>query len=352
MSAPGRVKVAVIAPNWLGDAVMSLAVVTPLGRTPGVTVSVISRPYTARVFAGVEGVDEVVVDPDGGRVRRVGARARSLSALGADACVVLPPSFSSALAPWRARVPVRVGLSGDLRDALLTEAPPTPERGSEHLAETYAALCRRTLTALGRPAPLSPEPPRLGVFDADRSAVRELRRALGVGERPYAVVAPGATYGPAKSWPASRFREAVRAISKEISVVLAGGARERELCDAVGDGIAGVANAAGRTSPGAFFALLSGADVLLANDSGTPHAAAALGVPVVVLFGSTSPEWTRPLGDAVTVLRHRVHCSPCFRRTCPTQLECFAGIAVDDAVAAVRSALGRKKEVAPAHRGR
>jgi heptosyltransferase-2 len=97
------------------------------------------------------------------------------------------------------------------------------------------------------------------------------------------------------------------------------------------------------------FALVEGALALVANDSGAPHVAAALDVPCVVLFGSTSPAWTAPRGNDVRVLQHKVHCNPCFRRTCPTELECFNGIAVDEvaaAVAKIRPA-GAKKAGAP-----
>ena len=104
-------------------------------------------------------------------------------------------------------------------------------------------------------------------------------------------------------------------------------------------GLAGVVNLAGQTNLGEFFALTEGARVVLANDSGAPHVAASLGVPVVVLFRSTSPEWTAPLGERVHVMQHKVHCNPCFRRTCPTQLECFNGIDPADVIARVRTAM-------------
>jgi heptosyltransferase-2 len=348
-----RRKVAVIAPNWLGDAVMSLPLVGVLGAAEGVGVAVVASPGTARVYAGVAGVDELVVDPHCGRMKRIHTRARALFALGADACVVLPPSFSSALPPWLARVGVRVGFESDARSGLFTDALVLPSRGSEHLSESYASLGRRVLGRAGRPAAPDPAPPALRVFESDRRAAGRLCGELGVGDAPYAAVSPGATYGLAKSWMASRFRETSKAISKEIPVVLLGGPAERGLCATVAEGIPGVYNAAGRTTLGTFFALLSRARVLVANDSGAPHAAAAIGVPVVVLFGSTSPEWTRPLGGEVTVIRHPVHCAPCFRRTCPTELECFAGISTGEVVAAVQAFLGaQKKEVARAHHGR
>jgi heptosyltransferase-2 len=328
------------APNWLGDAVMSLPALGLLAAA-GVRTAVMTRPYTARVYRGVEGVGEVIVPAHGGRWKRARSAVRALEATGAEAVVLAPPSFSSALPPWLARVPVRVGYAGDGRSALLSDAPVTPQRGSEHLSESYRRLAQRALVRLGVDAPAPGPAPALALFDEDRAEAEAVRSRAGVGSG-YAVVIPGATYGPAKSWPVNRFRDMVRVIAEDVPVFLAGGAAERDLGERVGAGICGVHNVAGETSLGGLFALAAGAAVVVANDSGAPHAAASLGAPTVVLFGSTSPQWTRPLGPAVTVLRHRVHCAPCFRRTCPTQLECFSGISVDEVVAAARRAMGKK----------
>ncbi len=152
------------------------------------------------------------------------------------------------------------------------------------------------------------------------------------------MVVPGATYGPAKSWPWERYREVTRQLSADLPVILAGTAPERDLCETIADG-GGVHNLAGETPVGLFLALLEKATVVLANDSGTPHLAASLGAQVVVLFGSTSPEWTAPMGRSVDVVRFPVHCSPCFRKTCPTQLECFDGITTDLVLTRVRRLL-------------
>jgi heptosyltransferase-2 len=127
-------------------------------------------------------------------------------------------------------------------------------------------------------------------------------------------------------------------------VVLAGSEGDRAVCDRVAGGAPGVHSLAGKTTLGELFALIEGARVLVANDSGAPHAAAALDLPCVVLFGSTSPAWTAPRGRDVRVLQHRVHCNPCFRRTCPTQLECFHGIEVEEVFAAVVEVLGRASD--------
>jgi heptosyltransferase-2 len=327
--APPRV--AVIAPNWLGDAVMALPAIARAGHAA--PVAVVAPRYTARVFWKAPGVGEVWVDPAGGRAARVRARVQALRAWGARAALVLPPSFSSALAPFLAGVPERVGFAGEGRRALLSTAPATPPR-TRHLTQSYLDLAGRLAPAAGA----APEAARLWVAEADRAGIARVLAAAGV-RGPYAVVVPGAAFGPAKAWPAERYRALCERLGADLPVVVTGGPGDRPVCGRVADGLARVTNLAGATGLGEFFALVEGARVLVANDSGAPHVAAALGTPVVVLFGSTSPVWTAPRGDAVAVLQHVVHCNPCFRRRCPTQLECFHGIAVEDVEARARSFL-------------
>ncbi len=334
----GLRRAAVVAPNWLGDAVMCLPAIARLAE--GASVAVLAPAYTARVFWKAKGVDDVWVDPAGGRAARVRARTRALKQIGADVAVVFPPSFSSTLSPWLAGVPVRVGYGSEARRAFLTIAPATPPR-TVHLAESYRALAEHA----GVPAAGGPPAPVLHVSEAERAAVAELLRRAGVAGA-YAVVVPGAAFGPAKSWPWERYRMLCRRLAAEMPVVLTGGAGDRDVCARIADGERGVVDLAGATSLGEFFALAAGATVVIANDSGAPHVAAALGTPTVAIFGSTSPAWTAPAGAAVRVLQHVVHCNPCFRRTCPTQLECFNGIAVEDVEAKVRALLAGR-DVAP-----
>jgi heptosyltransferase-2 len=333
--------VALIAPNWLGDAVMSLGALAELTAT---RVAVVAPSYVARVFRGVDGVDELVATRPLGRLRRVVERARVLRALRPDAAVILPPSFSAALVARLAGVPARVGLATDGRGALLTDPRPDPGRRA-HLGATYRMLARATLTRLdaGDAAPGATSP-SMRVYGEDEREAAALRRSFGV-EADYAVVAPGAAYGPAKTWPAERFGALAASLARDLPVVLAGSARDAETCAAIAADQGGVFDASARTSLGGFFALLAGAHVVVANDSGAPHCAAALGTPTVVVFGSTAPEWTAPQGEWVEVVRHPVPCSPCFRRFCPTQLECFAGVEVADVLARARRGAdaGRRK---------
>jgi len=330
-----------VAPNWLGDAVMCLPAVALLARG-GATTAVACAPYVARVFWGVDGVDEVWIDAMSGRVRRIAARARALRALGADAVALFPPSFASAVPGFVAGVRHRVGFATDARRAMLTASLGAPSR-DVHLGKSYAQVARRALAAIGVPdgavgeAPL----PILRVSDEERADAARLLRAAGVTGHDYLVVVPGAAFGPAKAWPRERYRALCRLLARDAPVVVCGGAGDRDVCAGITGGVDGVVNLAGTTSLGEFFAVVESARALVANDSGAPHVAAALGVPVVVLFGSTSPAWTAPLGATVEVLQHKVHCTPCYRRHCPTQLECFHGIEVDavrERVSAVRRA--------------
>jgi heptosyltransferase-2 len=327
---------AAVAPNWLGDAVMCLPALRFLASSPGVSLSVLSGPYVARVFLNQPGVDDLWVDRPGGRPARIRARTRALRAAGCDAAVVFPPSFSSALPPLLAGVPKRIGFRADGRRIALTHAPATPSR-DVHLTRAYLGLAMAAIESAGLDAGAPAATARLHVSEGERDSIR--RRLGPFAREGYVVVVPGAAFGPAKSWPDERYRALCALLARETHVVLAGSAGDRAVCDRVAGGEPGVHSVAGDTSLGELFALMEGARVVVANDSGAPHAAAALDVPCIVLFGSTSPAWTAPAGDHVRVLQHKVHCNPCYRRTCPTQLECFNGIEVEEVIAAVRDAL-------------
>jgi heptosyltransferase-2 len=317
---------------------MSLPLLGLLGQTGPVSLCVLAPEYIARVYWSIAGVNELVVFERGGRFRRVANLARSLRALEAAAAVILPPSFSSAVGPFLARVKTRVGYDTDGRGLLLTRAVRPPEKRDSHLSNDFVQLGKTALERLHIEPACEFQTPAVRVTEADFRALEGVFTAGRIPEK-YAVVVPGATYGPAKSWPRERFRELVRALSREIAVVLAGTRSESEACDIIADGQKDVYNTCGRTTLDQLFALLSRASVVIANDSGPPHVAASLGVPVVVLFGSTSPTWTVPLGRSVHVVRVPVDCSPCFRRNCPTQLECFTGIEPGEVLKSVRSAI-------------
>lgn len=336
-----------MAPNWLGDAVMCLPALGLLATASGVSLSVFASPYVARVFLHQSGIDDIHVDPVAGRSRRIVARVQALRSLSPRAAAIFPPSFSSALPPLLAGVPKRIGFRADGRQVVLTHAPAMPSR-DVHLTRAYLDLARAAIESAGLDAGAPPGTARLHVTQSERESIH--RRLGSFAREGYVVVVPGAAFGPAKSWPAERYRALCALLARETHVVLAGSAGDRAVCDHVAGGTPGVHSVAGDTSLGELFALLEGACIVVANDSGAPHAAAALDVPCIVLFGSTSPAWTAPAGGHVRVLQHKVHCNPCYRRTCPTQLECFHGIEVEEVFTAAMKTLGRtpdRKTVPP-----
>jgi heptosyltransferase-2 len=258
------------------------------------------------------------------------ARGPALAALAgelrrwrAEAALVLPPSFSSAWFVWRAGARRRIGYSSEGRDALLTEALARPARGDLHVSEEYLELGGR-LGARGVPVPILP------VADAARDAARRLLAGGGLAG-PYAILAPGATYGPAKRWPVERFAEAgERLRGRGLELVVAGSAGDREVCAALHARLGGAAlDLAGRTDIGVAGALCAMARLVVCNDSGLAHLAAAVGAATIAIFGSTSSAWTAPLGPRVKVVQRPPVCAPCFRRTCAIGYRCLDAVTVD-----------------------
>ena len=338
------IRIVVVAPSWLGDSVMSLPLLGFLAAAENVRVTVVARAGTSRIYQGVDGVSDLIVLAETGRLGRIWGERTLVKPLHADGAMILPPSFSSALGLFLAGVRVRTGVGADARRFLLTDSMTARGLREEHLSENYLRLGRLLFERLGLRCDYRFTVPRVKTFESERqAAARGLEKARAAAGD-YVVVVPGATYGPTKSWPKEKYSELVRRLSKDVLVVLGGSAGERELCSYVGDGVAGAVNLAGETTLGEFIALLAGARTVVANDSGAPHLAASLGVPVVVIFGSTSPRWTAPLGGDVRVIREPVHCSPCFRRECPTHLECYQGISVEKVLDTTRLVLKKSIE--------
>ena len=321
----------VVAPNWLGDAVMALPFVRALRRaSPTSSLTVLARPGPAAVFRAEGSADGVWVTR--GLVRDVRTLARGR----VDEAWILPNSFRSALVPFLARVPIRIGYAADGRSPLLTHSVPRPH-GTEHQLRDYDALLASRNIAPDTDPPLLPIPP-----NAEDRARRAFAAAGLPGGAPLVLLAPGAAFGPTKQWPAKRFAE------------LADGLAERGVLSGVvvGPGEEGLGEAVSRQArhrpvvlgadldPVELAALLRQARVVVSNDSGPMHLAAAVGTPVVAFFGPTDPGRTGPTGAPARVLDRYVFCSPCFLRQCPYGHECMQEITVEMALEAVSQHLG------------
>ena len=302
----------VIAPQWIGDAVMAEPLLATLAEG-GDRLTVAALPWVAPVFSAMPEVAEIVELPFAhGRLdwtarRRLGAQWRDRF----DVAYVLPNSFKSALVPWLARIPVRVGYAAEGRSPLLTRRLAAPA-GRPPMVAYYGALAGAAFDDRRRPR-LHLEPAVL-----DDTATRH-----GLKRGRYWSFAPGAEYGPAKRWPPGHYAALARALhdADGTPIALLGSPGEAALCGAIAAQAGAACRVlAGRTSLLDAIALIAASRGLASNDSGLMHVAAAFGVPQVAVFGSTSPLHTPPLNDRARVLwlkeELQLDCMPCFDRTC------------------------------------
>jgi heptosyltransferase-2 len=305
----------IVAPSWIGDAILSeplLAILREPMEEP--TVDVLAPPWCAPVYARMRGVRNIIENPIGHRELRLGERralARKLRGNGYTRALVLPNSFKSALIPWMARIPRRTGYAREARRILLTDARRLDSKALPRLVDRFVALAAQP----GELVPTSAAP----VLVPDAGNAAEAIRVLGLStHRPVAILCPGAEYGPAKRWPTEHFITlAQRFIDSGYVVWLVGSPNDRVAADPIAAAIPEVRNVCGRTDLGTAIDLLATASVVVSNDSGLMHAAAAVGRPLVALFGSSSPDYTPPLSSLARVAKIDIVCSPCFQRECP-----------------------------------
>jgi heptosyltransferase II len=305
----------VIAPQWIGDAVMTEPLLRRLkGR--GERIAVGALPWVAPVYRAMPQVDEVIELPfQHGGLQFKARRAIARQVEGRfDTAYVLPNSLKSALLPFLASIPRRVGYLGEARVGLLTHRLKNP-KDKPPMVAFYSALS-------GDKQCLENDRPHLLLPAGQVTATLDPLELQAGG---YYVFAPGAEYGPAKRWPAIRFAALARAL--DAPAVLLGSGKEADLCEEIA-GAAGhgtCLNLAGKTPLAQAFALIAAARAVISNDSGLMHVAAAFGVPQVALFGSSSPLHTPPLNERAQVLwlkqdpgyQPQLDCSPCFQRECP-----------------------------------
>jgi heptosyltransferase-2 len=233
------------------------------------------------------------------------------------------------LIPWLARIPERIGYSGEGRSALLTRSPRQPGRD--------LPMIERYLRLLQSPGAVS-EIPRL-VMSPERSGA--VLRHFGLSpDRPILALCPGAEYGPAKRWPAAHFARLAELLHERDArsqIVVLGSGSERALAEEIAAASgAPVRCLAGSTTLDEVIALLAHSAGVVTNDSGLMHIAAALGRPQVAIFGSSDPRHTPPRSARAQVLWLHLECSPCFQRVCPLgHLNCLRQITPDQ----VRTAL-------------
>jgi len=337
-------KLVVIAPNWLGDAVMALPAIADLRRHfDAAHLTIAARPAVAPMFTMVRGVDAIVTLPGGGGLRALtGWRedVRALSAGSFDTAVLLPNSFATAFIASRANIAERWGYAADARSSLLTRAIPKPATAI-HQRAYYQALT----SALG-----IPEGPPYATVSPDADHARQVLREIGLDiDEPFVVFAPGAAYGRAKQWLPDRFAALAHSIISERgwSVVMVGAKVDRATCDDIarrmpktGTRMNRLIDFSAKSDLPTLAGILSQAHAVVSNDSGAMHLAAAVGTKVVAIFGPTRERATAPLSagpqsPAPVVITHQVFCRPCMLRECPIDHRCMRGITAAEVLKAI-----------------
>jgi heptosyltransferase II len=330
-------RLVVRAPNWVGDAVMSLPAIEELRqRWPSAHLAVLARPQVAALYRSPL-VDEVLLDRSAADWKDIAGRWRVAARLRRrrfGAAVLLPNSFEVALVARLAGIPIRIGYAARRRGWLLTHPvpPPDPRAPLRHQSLRYLDLLQAA--GLIVEVPLAPT-----IRIPGAAVLREAGR--GRLEGAWIGVAPGSANGTAKRWPAERFAEATALAARDLGarVALFGSADERELCARVaglveGRGI-GARSFAGHTDLQGFLELAAACRGMLANDSGSLHVADALGVPTIAVFGPTSPVATGPTGPRSRIVRVEVDCAPCLLHHCPLDLRCMTGVPAGPVAAAL-----------------
>jgi heptosyltransferase-2 len=345
-------KLLVRATNWVGDAVLSIPALAALrARWPDAEIAVLARPWVADLYRDQGLVDRLISFDHRGKhqgVLGVERLAGELRAERFDSAVLFQNAFEAAWIAWRAGIPERIGYARDARGPLLTKSIPVPQ-GDEippHEANYYLELLRRAgwMVALPEVGPV-----RLRV--AAEALDRAEESLCDAGCPPGAVrvaLGAGAAYGTAKCWPANRYADLARRLVAEYGarVLLFGAASEAAVAAEVEMGAGeGVVNLIGRSAIGDLPALLSRCNLFIGNDSGAMHVAAAVGLPVVAVFGPTDPSGTSPLTRELSIVQRKVACSPCFLRHCPIDHRCMKFVELEIVLGAARKWLATRPPV-------
>lgn len=330
-------RILIRAVNWVGDAVMTTPAIGLIRQHfPQAEITVLANRMVGEVFSHHEWVDRVIMFDRKGRHKGISGRFRlslELRKESFDMAVILPNSFGSALVPWLAGIPVRLGKSSDGRGFMLTgRYLPAKETAVIHEVGYYLDLVRH----FG----FSGQIEKPGIFttpEEDSDAAGKLA-AHGISADDILIgINPGAAFGSAKRWYPERFAEVARRLAAEWSArtIIFGGPSETEIAADIekrlsGDGV----NLAGKTTVRELMALIKRCNFFVTNDSGPMHLAAAFGVPLAAIFGSTDHATTSPYTDKAVIIRKDVPCAPCKLRVCTADHECMTAVTADDVVEA------------------
>jgi heptosyltransferase-2 len=337
-------KVLIRAVNWVGDAVMTTPAIGAVRESfPQAEITLLANPLVSQLFSPHQWVDRVITFDLNGAHKGISGRFRLVSQVrkqAFDAAIVLPNSFESALIPWLAGIPVRLGKSSDGRGFMLTEHyHPDVHKPVAHEVTYYLDLVRHFGINGQVSTPLLTVTPT-----EDGIAVARLAEQ-GIAASDFVIgINPGAAYGSAKRWYPERFADVAGRLAAawNAKIVIFGGPGETDIADGIERHLAGQCyNLAGTTSLRELMALIQRCSFFITNDSGPMHIAAAFGVPLVAIFGSTDHIMTSPYSDKAAIVRKESECAPCKLRECPSDHRCMTAVTADDVVQAARNLMRR-----------
>lgn len=332
--------------NWVGDAVMTVPALRELRRVlPGAHITLATRAWAEGIFAGADFIDDILpLDWQLGGVNAFIHQVRAWRNRSFDLALLFPNAFEPAFIAAVARVPARVGYATDARRLLLTHALEVPAwRAERHEVFYYLNLVGELERLLTGATTVGQREPRCDLHvsrerqEHARFILRQRGLEFGSGggrlTRPLIALCPGSTNSRAKRWPVERFAALADRLNAEANADCLIIGAEEEL-DVTAEVVARMRRQplvlTGQTSLDETVAILSLVNLLVTNDTGPAHIAAALARPVLVIFGPTDPTTTRPFSDTAEVVRRPPECAPCMLRDCPIDHRCMTAISPDE----------------------
>ncbi|MDG3086920.1 lipopolysaccharide heptosyltransferase II [Vibrio hannami] len=340
-------KILIIGPSWVGDMVMSQSLYKELINTnPEATIDVLAPTWCKPILERMPEVNEAIEMPIGHGAFNLKERwkiGRKLAKNNYDHAFILPNSAKSALIPAFAGITKRTGWKGEFRYGLLNDIRPD-KRIFQYMVERYVALAHPKLEMLDRVSLNVIEEPELEVSEEKQTSIKT---KLGLNStRPIIGLCPGAEFGPAKRWPEEYYTEvAEHAIKSGQQIWLFGSQKDQETTQLIRDGLSDESKGhcfdlAGKTSLIEAVDMLACCHTVISNDSGLMHVSAAVGCNIIALYGSTSPEYTPPLTEKLSILHTDIECRPCFKRTCPLRhLNCLKELKPESVIGALSTSI-------------
>ena len=314
--AAGRILV--IAPNWIGDAVMAQPLLQLLKQAqPQTAIDVLAAAWVAPVLRAMPEVDTVLETPfkhGALQLRERWRYARLLRQRGYTAAYVLPNTLKFALLPWMAGIRKRVGYKGESRYGLINVMHHDDKAAPRSMVPFYAALALPPAVQAPQVLPR----PQLHISSGHIAATMQAMKLSP--QQPLVCFAPGAEFGNAKRWPVEHFARLANTILQDqpsVQIVLLGSPKDVEVCQQIQAACPSVHQLAGKTTLDQALALIAQARAMVANDSGLLHIASALNRPVIAIYGPTDPDHAPPFSDIAHSLSLHLDCSPCKQRECP-----------------------------------